>query len=142
MKIIHVVYTLIQHPETGHILMVKNRRGDSFDYSLPGGGVESSETLQQGAIREVEEETGYIIKPTGILAINEKILPEKKEHLLFITFHGSIIGGKETLTRPDEILAIEWVETSIASERMPYLPSVEALLRQQLPAPYLYEGER
>ncbi|MBQ9197930.1 MAG: NUDIX domain-containing protein [Clostridia bacterium] len=32
-------------------------------YMLPGGGMEGNETREQCCIREVEEETGYIVRP-------------------------------------------------------------------------------
>jgi len=40
------------------------------DYSLPGGGVEEGESIEQGLIRELNEETGaqniHVIKPFGL----------------------------------------------------------------------------
>ncbi|KPZ57250.1 NUDIX hydrolase [Pseudoalteromonas sp. P1-7a] len=51
-----------------HILLMYTRRYE--DYSLPGGGVDEGETLEQGLIRELSEETGaqniQIIKPFGL----------------------------------------------------------------------------
>lgn len=39
---------------------------------LPGGGLEENETLEQCAVREIEEETGYIVKVKNkIVTINE-----------------------------------------------------------------------
>lgn len=46
------------------------RRDDTFlfiyskrsDYKFPGGGVEPNESLEQALMREVREETGYIVK--------------------------------------------------------------------------------
>ena len=41
-------------------------------YMLPGGGRENNETPEENAIREVREETGYIIKPLKlVLQIDE-----------------------------------------------------------------------
>ncbi len=36
------------------------------EWSLPGGALELGETLQQGVVREVLEETGLIVVPGGI----------------------------------------------------------------------------
>lgn len=39
-------------------------------WSLPGGGVDLTETPEQGAIREVREETGFDVAVGGVLAID------------------------------------------------------------------------
>ena len=38
---------------------------ESDFYMTPGGGVEDGETLSECCIREIAEETGYIVKPHG-----------------------------------------------------------------------------
>ncbi len=42
--------------EGENILLLHTRRYD--DYTLPGGGVDAGESLEQGLIRELQEETG------------------------------------------------------------------------------------
>lgn len=50
------------------------KRGDTYlfifnkygEYHLPGGGVESDEELIEALIREIEEETGYLIEKDSI----------------------------------------------------------------------------
>lgn len=46
----------------GKILMVHTNKGD---YKFPGGGVKRQEELMDALRREVEEETGYIVKHIG-----------------------------------------------------------------------------
>lgn len=118
MRRVTVVYSLITDDLNRKVLMVKNIDNDTW--SLPGGGVEGNESLEEALIREVKEETGYEIKVHGVVSLNEAILQKYDVHALFITFRGEIIGGKSRISRPDEIGAIEWVELEQAQERYPY----------------------
>lgn len=49
----------------GRILL--QRRADSGNWALPGGGMEMTESLTGSVIREVKEETGYDIEVTGLV---------------------------------------------------------------------------
>jgi ADP-ribose pyrophosphatase YjhB (NUDIX family) len=51
--------------ERGRILM--QRRADSGNWALPGGGMETNESLTDSVIREVMEETGYEVEVTGLV---------------------------------------------------------------------------
>lgn len=42
-------------------------------WSLPGGGVDLPETVGEGTVREVREETGFDVELTGLLAIDSHI---------------------------------------------------------------------
>ena len=51
--------------DRGHILL--QRRADSGNWALPGGGMEMTESLADSVTREVREETGYDIEVTGLV---------------------------------------------------------------------------
>lgn len=116
MEEVKVVYALIKNTNH-HLLMVHNHEGH---WSLPGGKVELDETLIEATIREVHEETGYLVEVGKLLAVNESKLTSRNHHALFFTFEAHIIGGLEEIALPDEINNIEWVPIDIANGRMPY----------------------
>lgn len=69
------------------ILLVKRRDFPLWD--LPGGRVEREEKIEQTAIRECFEETGFIIKINDLSGIYFN--PELDDHQYI--FSGRIIGG-------------------------------------------------
>ena len=55
------------------VLLVKSKYGGEEFYLFPGGGLESGETLEEGAIRETFEETGIKVKIKELVHVNEYI---------------------------------------------------------------------
>ena len=51
--------------DAGRILL--QRRTDSGNWALPGGGMEITESLADSVIREVREETGFDVEVTGLV---------------------------------------------------------------------------
>jgi 8-oxo-dGTP diphosphatase len=67
-------------------------------WSLPGGALELGETLQQGIVREVQEETGLSVIPEGIVEVLDRISREDasglvRHHYVLIDFVCRVAGG-------------------------------------------------
>ena len=80
-------------------------------WSLPGGAVETGETLHEGVKREILEETGLIIKPLQIVEVFERIMRDaagKAEyHYVLIDYLCLVIGG--ALAAADDVSEVSWV---------------------------------
>jgi len=138
LKRVDVVSVLIYDMDE-NILMVKNVKGY---WEFPGGAVEEGEHLQQAVIREVREETGYVIKINELHSVREILFQDNMHHALIFTFFGEIIGGEMNILDPDhDIEEVKWVSTQDAEKLNPQLFSM-LKLNKQTRAFYTFEGKR
>ncbi|MYL35619.1 NUDIX domain-containing protein [Pontibacillus yanchengensis] len=141
MKRVDVAYSLIFDEPNQKILMVRNKRGDSYDYSLPGGAVEKGETLEQAAIREAKEETGFDVTVSNLISVNESFFQHNGHHAIFFTFQGEIKDGEIHISRPNEIEDVVWMDLDEADLHMPfYKDGISTYIKQNYAIPYIYQG--
>ena len=100
-KIMSGAFALIRD-EQGRLLMVKNNYEGIYKYGIPGGGQNRGETLEEAVIREVEEETGYLVEVCGYLGVIERIEPTWNLHLLCHQFECRVVGGSLKVRENEE----------------------------------------
>ena len=91
------------------------RRGNEplkGEWSLPGGAVELGETLQQGVVREVLEETGLVVIPAGIVEVLDRITKDGasgriRYHYVLVDFVCHATGG--ALGEGSDADEVRWV---------------------------------
>jgi len=70
---------------------------DGGRWTLPGGWADVNESPSESVVREVEEESGYVVKPRQLLAVFDRSRqghrPELPYHVYKIFFHCEIVGG-------------------------------------------------
>jgi ADP-ribose pyrophosphatase YjhB (NUDIX family) len=94
------------------ILLVE-RAGEPLKgwWSLPGGVVETGETLAQGVVREVQEETGLVIEPLQAVEIFERIMADDQGrveyHYVLVDYIGRVTGGAPAAA--DDVSDLRWV---------------------------------
>jgi 8-oxo-dGTP diphosphatase len=71
-------------------------------WTLPGGGVELHESLEEGVVREVREETGYDVEPVRLLGVETMVTPPERRFLasprwqknVGVVFEARVVGGE------------------------------------------------
>ncbi len=87
--------------DSGRVLLALWNETDEPKWTMPGGGVELHESVQEAVVREVEEETGYAVVVGRLLGLHTFVLPPQvrvnatDRHLksVRVVFEASIIGG-------------------------------------------------
>jgi 8-oxo-dGTP diphosphatase len=99
----------------GRVLIVRRARPPAQGlYTLPGGGVELGETLEQAVVREVSEETGLAIAPLGLAGHREVVARDAdgriERHFVILAFAARWIAGEISLN--DELSEAHWLRPS------------------------------
>ena len=92
----------------GKILLVQEAKEKAYGkWNLPSGRLKDNESLIQGAIREVKEETGCDVELTGIANIDYGIVKEKR--FMAIIFSTKLL--KEDIKfNKEEIMDVRWYD--------------------------------
>ena len=80
-------------------------------YTLPGGGVELGETLEEAVTREVREETALEVAPVALAGYRQAIARDAKggieRHFVILPFAARWISGEVSLN--EELAEAHWL---------------------------------
>jgi len=102
----------------GKVLVVRRARNPALSlYTLPGGGVETGETLMQAVTREVREETALEIEPVALAGHREAIARDAQgrveRHFVILCFAARWLSGEAVLN--EELDDARWLDPAALS---------------------------
>jgi 8-oxo-dGTP diphosphatase len=98
--------------DLGRVLLIQRGAPPAQgQWTFPGGLVEAGETARRACSREIEEETGLIVRLQDVAFVAERILYDTvgqvEYHYLILDFWGQ---GPDAMPRPrSDVLAARWV---------------------------------
>ena len=97
----------------GKVLVVRRARKPALGiYTLPGGGVETGETLVEAVAREVREETSLTVEPVALAGHREAIVRDAQgrieRHFVILCFAARWRSGEPVLN--EELDDARWLD--------------------------------
>ncbi len=100
----------------GKYLLVQEAKKRCYEqWNFPAGRLEVNESLGQGAIREVKEETGCDVELNGVCYIANRILED--DLLVMIFFNAKLINESIKFNK-EEILDVKWLTYDEINKKM------------------------
>jgi 8-oxo-dGTP diphosphatase len=121
--------------EGGRALIIQRR--DNAQWEPPGGVLERSETVTDGLLREIKEETGLTVEPVALTGVYKNM----SRGIIALVFRCRAIGGK--LTENPEVAGFRWVREADACSLMSEAYAVrvlDAFQPQGVPAVREHDG--
>jgi 8-oxo-dGTP diphosphatase len=116
--------------EDGRALVIQRR--DNSHWEPPGGVLERNETITDGLLREVREETGLTVEPVALTGVYKNMA----RGVVALVFRCRMVSGQ--LTENSEVRGFRWVRQSDVPEIMPEAYAVRILDAYRLNAgPYV-----
>ena len=92
----------------GKYLLVQEAKKKCYEkWNFPAGHLDFNESLEQGAIREIKEETGCDVKLDGVCYVANRILED--DLFVMIVFNAKLINEKIEFDK-EEILDVKWFD--------------------------------
>lgn len=94
----------------GKILIGKRKGGIAAKYSIPGGHLDLGETFEEGAIREIKEETDLDIVEPKVIAVtnNLETFREEGKHYISIVLLATKFFGELKIMEPEKCDGWSW----------------------------------
>ena len=101
------VATIIEHDN--RFLMVYEEADGHKVYNQPAGHLDPDETLQQAAVRETLEETGWTVRLTGVVGVNLYTAPANGITYCRTTFIGEALSHDAARALDTGIIEAVWL---------------------------------
>jgi mutator protein MutT len=121
-----------------HILLVRRANPPlQGQWSIPGGLVETGETIKEAITREVHEETGLEVEPLRLVEVFERILRDDdsrvRYHYVLIDYLCQVVAGEARAG--SDVSAVRWTSCD-ELESLAVAPETCDVIRKAMPTSF------
>ena len=128
---------IVIHDDKALLVKLKYGRAQKF-WLIPGGFLEAGETLIEGVVREVFEETGMKIEAEGVIGVRTMVRNRDKLTDLYCVVKCKLISDPEPLIpQPSEINQVRWIPISECFSNPEVLDYSKVIIRKALENKFL-----
>ena len=114
-------------PDAQALIVQRAQQPNAGRWGFPGGVLELGETVAEGAMRELLEETGVVAEPAGWLNVHDAVSRDEEGrvqfHYVLIAVRGTWVSG--TGEPADDAAACAWASRAdILAGRYPTFPTL------------------
>jgi ADP-ribose pyrophosphatase YjhB (NUDIX family) len=114
-------------PQTRALIVQRAQQPNAGRWGFPGGVLELGETVGDGAMRELLEETGIVAEPAGVLNVHDAISRDEEGrvqfHYILIAVRGVWRSGEGVAA--DDAAACAWAtRAEIEAGKYPTFPTL------------------
>ncbi|MDP1884372.1 MAG: NUDIX domain-containing protein [Candidatus Moranbacteria bacterium] len=93
----------------GKVLFGKRKNSPGAGtWCLPGGHLEFGESWEEGARREIFEETGLGVENIRLWTVTNEVFPEEREHYVMVWMVADCGSGEPRLKEPEKFERWDW----------------------------------
>lgn len=107
-----IISLAIVRNDAGEVLVIKRKKQDDelggvkLTWVFPGGVVEEYESVVDAAVRETQEETGYMVMAHDL--VSKRIFPNSTVYINYVSC-GLLSGSPSEVTDTHEVAEVKWV---------------------------------
>ncbi len=105
----HVTVACVVADREGRFLMVEEEVSGQIRFNQPAGHLEAGESLEQAAVRETLEESGWEVRLRHLVAIHQWFSPEHREHIVRFSFAGEAVRQHADRKLDSGIIGPHWM---------------------------------
>ena len=114
-------------PDTRALIVQRAQQPNAGRWGFPGGVLELGETVGEGAMRELLEETGIVAEPAGILNVHDAVSRDEEGrvqfHYVLVAVRGVWRSGEGEPA--DDAAACAWItREDILADKYPSFPTL------------------